>query len=126
MPKTLLFPLSLLLALFLSACAESQQTASETPFFQNPAEQGQSCRPSVDEELARLGVDQADIESVTFRRRETNFLVAGSRQRRLQGFDAWVRPKDTAGYLVVQMFVNCSVDRVYTRGNYVLTDVKHY
>lgn len=126
MPRFALIPMLLLCGLSLASCAGQDGPPPEGPAVLDPMEQGQSCRPQVDQQLASLDVAQDDVESVTFRRRESTLFMRGMRRRLIQGFNAWVRPKDIAGYLVIELSTNCTVQQAYTRGNYVLAGVAHH
>jgi hypothetical protein len=81
---------------------------------------GEHCAKVVQQELARLGVPADSIERIGYTPRER--LSFGFEPRTI-GYDAWVRPKGVAGYLIIEMFINCNVGQVYTRGDYNLPGV---
>jgi hypothetical protein len=106
----------------LSACGEPDQT----PSLVDPTEKGESCEPNVQQELARLNVAESDVEKIVFQQRIARVNRGGKRIRQVIGFDAWVRPIGVKGHLVVEMYVNCRVQRSYTTGEYNLPGLPNH
>lgn len=77
-------------------------------------DEGRRCRPAVAEFLEQRGIAPDSIERITFEERTSPSLS----NPRLIGFDAWVRPKDVKGYLVINMGLGCGIQRAYTTGDY--------
>ena len=95
-------------------------------FYPDRFSDGGYCLPAVEKQLVKLGVPTDSVESVYFERREQRDSLRRGGVRRIVGYDAWVRPKDTKGYLVLQLFVNCSLQQAYTRGEYQVAGVPAY
>lgn len=95
-------------------------------FYPDRFSDGGYCLPAVEKQLGELGVPTDSVESVYFERREQRDSRNRGGVRRVIGYDAWVRPKDTKGYLVLQLFVNCELQQAYTRGEYQVAGVPAY
>ena len=53
-------------------------------------------------------------------------VIGAFNNRRLIGFDAWVRPVEDNGYLVIQLGIGCGVQQIYTTGDYSRQGADHY
>ena len=80
--------------------------------------QDHPCSQTVREKLAELGIDA--IKGVSIYRREVRRRVNNSVRKELKGYKAWVVPLDGKGNLVMDLFLNCRVQRVYTSGGFTL------
>ena len=78
------------------------------------------CSESVREKLIELGIDLDDVKGVSIYRREVRRRVGNRVRKQLRGYKAWVMPLDEKGNLVMDLFLNCQVQRVYTRGGFIL------
>ncbi len=92
------------------------------PLFATPAE-ALDCSRKAQQELARLGLGEADITSIRYVQKynpnENGPDVLGVR--------AWVRLKAcSTGYLVIDMTRTCFVRQSYTRGECRLESVTAY
>ena len=76
------------------------------------------CSQAVHEKLGELGIDE--IKGVSIYRREVQRRVNNRVRRDLKGYKAWVVPLDGKGNLVMDLFLNCRVQRVYTSGGFTL------
>ena len=76
------------------------------------------CSQSVREKLAELGIDA--IKGVSIYRREVRRRMNNRVRKELKGYKAWVVPLDGKGNLVMDLFLNCRVQRVYTSGGFTL------
>ncbi|MEX0923351.1 MAG: hypothetical protein WDZ84_11290 [Rhodovibrionaceae bacterium] len=110
MPKLLSLP-ALLLGLTAAAPA-----LADYPFTYD---EGRRCRPAVADYLADLRIAPESIEAITFKEKTSPSLSFP----RLIGFDAWVRPRDIKGYLVLVMGLGCGLQRAYTTGDYEVEGV---
>ena len=117
-----------ILAAALVAPVLSAQADDDRPsrFYPDRFSDGGYCLPAVEKQLVKLGVPTDSVESVYFQRREQRDSRNRGGVRRVIGYDAWVRPKDTKGYLVLQLFVNCELQQAYTRGEYQVAGVPAY
>ncbi len=82
-------------------------------------DQGRRCRPAVAQYLEELRIAPESIEKIYFEERTSPSLTFP----RLLGFDAWVRPRDIKGYLVISMGLGCGIQRAYTTGDYEVEGV---
>ena len=73
-----------------------------------PPGQDQVCRAAVRGALAEKNVTEEWIRRVHYQ--PVRF------GNRLQGFEAWVYPKDGDGALVVELSAECQVTRIWARG----------
>lgn len=81
----------------------------------------QPCGRAVRAKLAELGVAPDTVESIRIYRREVRRRVnRGNDREELKGYTAWVVPRDGKGNLVMDLFLNCRVQRVYTTGGFAL------
>jgi hypothetical protein len=78
------------------------------------------CSQAVREKLVELGIDPDAIKGVSIYRREVRRRVNNRLRRELKGYKAWVVPLDGKGNLVMDLFLNCRVQRVYTSGGFTL------
>lgn len=78
------------------------------------------CSQNVHEKLLELGIDPDAIKGVTIQRREVRRRVNNRVRKELKGYKAWVVPLDGKGNLVMDLFLNCRVQRVYTSGGFTL------
>ncbi len=76
------------------------------------------CSQAVREKLVELGIDA--IKSVSIYRREVRRRFNRRTSEQLVGYKAWVVPLDGKGNLVMDLFLNCRVQRVYTSGGFTL------
>ena len=79
-----------------------------------------TCGKAIRAELGRLGIDPESVKGVYVQRRELRRRLDSQLGRNLIGYTAWVTPKVGKGNLVMDLFVNCRVQRVYTTGGYQL------
>ncbi|MDJ0609228.1 MAG: hypothetical protein QNJ67_09650 [Kiloniellales bacterium] len=82
------------------------------PLAQLPPRERQLCRDAVNDALASKNVGKDWIESIRFR--EVRGTTRG--RGRLVGFEAWVRPKEGGGAIVVELSVACQVTSIWARG----------
>jgi hypothetical protein len=78
------------------------------------------CSQTVREKLVELGIDPDAIKGVSIYRREVRRRMNNRVRRELKGYKAWVVPLDGKGNLVMDLFLNCRVQRVYTSGGFTL------
>ncbi len=78
------------------------------------------CGQQVREKLVELGIDPDAIKSVSIYRREVRRRFNRRTSEQLVGYKAWVVPLDGKGNLVMDLFLNCRVQRVYTSGGFTL------
>ena len=91
--------------------------AADYPFT---FDEGRRCRPAVADFLRDLAIPEETIESITFKEKTSPSLTFP----RLIGFEAWVRPRDIKGYLVVHLGVGCGIQRAHTTGDYEVEGVR--
>lgn len=117
-------------ALFAAALAlpGAVQAQDDRPskFYPDRFSDGTYCLPAVERQLIDLGIPGETIESVYFDRREQRDWRSHGSTRRIIGYDAYVRPKNVKGYLVLQLFVNCEPQQAYTRGAYRVAGLPAY
>lgn len=106
----------LFVAVLLLGLLPSSPAAADYPFT---FDEGRRCAPVVARFLEDRGISEDSIEGITFTERTS----PGFSFQRLLGFDAWVRPKDIKGYLVIAMGLGCGVQRAYTTGDYELEGI---
>jgi len=82
--------------------------------------QDHACSQNVREKLVELGVDPDGVKGVTIQRREVRRRVGNRVRKQLVGYKAWVVPSDGKGNLVMDLFLNCRVQRVYATGGFTL------
>ena len=82
--------------------------------------QDHPCSQSVRSKLAELGIDPDAIKGVSIYRNEVRRRVSNRVRKELKGYKAWVVPLDGKGNLVMDLFLNCRVQRVYTSGGFTL------
>ena len=115
-----------LLLCALTACssepAEDIGTEAEVPAQTdwNIASQNHRCDPSVREKVIELGIDPDSVKSISTHRREVRRRTNNRVRRQQVGYTAWVRTHDQSGNLVMDLFLNCRVQRYYTRGGFAL------
>ena len=111
-----------LVALVLSSMIAGSGTPGET-VAQTTLEgssKGHGCSQSVRQKLVELGIDPMDIKGVSIKRREVRRRANKRVRRQHLGYKAWVVPRDGKGNLVMDLFLNCRVQRVYTSGGFTL------
>ena len=101
------------------ATAGAPDTVFAGTLFQGSAKD-HPCGQTVREKLVELGIDPGDIKGVSIYRREVRRRVNNRVRRDLKGYKAWVVPLDGKGNLVMDLFLNCRVQRVYTSGGFIL------
>ncbi len=96
--------------LFLAAC--DGVSFGRDPLAQLPPRERQACRDAVNNALAERNVREDWIKSINFRE------VRGSTRGRgrLIGFEAWVRPREGGGAIVVELSMACQVTSIWARG----------
>ena len=102
--------------------AEDMGTEAEVPTQTgwNIASQNHRCEPNVREKLLELGIDPESVKGISIHRREVRRRINSRVRRQQLGYTAWVRPHDESGNLVMDLFLNCRVQRYYTRGGFTL------
>ena len=98
-------------AFFLLSACEGVSFGRD-PLAQLPPRERQACRDAVSDALARKNVGKDWIESIRFR--EVRGTTRG--RGRLVGFQAWVRPKEGGGAIVVELSKACQVTNIWARG----------
>lgn len=101
----------LFVAILLCGLLPFAPAAADYPFTHD---EGRRCAPTVARFLEDHNVPEESIARIFFNERTS----PGFSFQRLIGFDAWVRPKDIKGYLVIVMGLGCGVQRAYTTGDY--------
>ena len=96
----------------------SDEAFAQTPFKSSTTDH--PCSESVEEKLIELGIDLDDVKGISIYRREVRRQLRNRVRRQLKGYRAWVMPLDEKGNLVMDLFLNCQVQRVYTRGGFIL------
>ncbi len=115
-----------LLLCALTACssepAEDIGTEAEVPAQTDwsIASQNHRCDPSVREKVIELGIDSNSVKGISTHRREVRRRTNNRVRRQQVGYTAWVRTHDQSGNLVMDLFLNCRVQRYYTRGGFAL------
>ena len=84
------------------------------------AAQNHPCGQNVREKLFELGIDPDDVKGISIQRREVRRRINNRVRRQHMGYTAWVRPHDGMGNLVMDLFLNCRVQRYHTRGGFTL------
>jgi hypothetical protein len=107
----------LFVAMLLGGLLPSSPAAADYPFTYD---QGRRCAPEVTRFLQDLEIPEESIERITFREKTSPSLSFP----RLIGFEAWVRPRDIKGYLVIVMGLGCGIQRAYTTGDYEVEGVR--
>lgn len=101
----------LFVAILLGGLLPSTPAAADYPFT---FDEGRRCAPAVARFLEDRGIPEDSIERIYFKER----ISPGFSFQRILGFDAWVRPRDIKGYLVIVMGLGCGIQRAYTTGDY--------
>ncbi len=115
-----------LLLYALAACssqpAENTDTEAEVsaPTVLKSAAQNHRCAQNVREKLFELGIDPDNVKAISIHRREVRRRINNRVRMQHLGYTAWVRPHDERGNLVMDLFLNCRVQRYYTRGGFTL------
>ncbi len=99
------------------ATAGAPDTVFAGTLFQGSAKD-HPCDQTVREKLVELGIDA--IKGVSIYRREVRRRFNRQTSEQLVGYKAWVVPLDGKGNLVMDLFLNCRVQRVYTSGGFTL------
>ncbi len=81
-----------------------------------------SCGQTVNTELHRLGIGDEQINKVSLIVRKDTVVENSV----VVGVHAWVDLKSCEGYLIVDMFPECRVRQVYTRGECQIPGVKSF
>ena len=98
-------------ALLMTAACDNVSFGRD-PLAQLPPRERQACRDAVNNALAKKNVGKDWIESIRFR--EVRGTTRG--RGRLVGFQAWVRPKEGGGAIVVELSMACQVTNIWARG----------
>jgi len=88
----------------------------------NIASQNHRCERNVREKLLELGIDPDSVKGISIHRREVRRRINNRVRRQHMGYTAWVRPHDERGNLVMDLFLNCRVQRYYTRGGFTFSE----
>ena len=107
----------LFVAILLCGLLPSSPAAADYPFT---ADEGRRCAPEVTRFLQDHRVPEGSIAHITFTEKTSPSLSFP----RLIGFEAWVRPKDIKGYLVIVMGLGCGIQRAYTTGDYAVEGIR--
>jgi hypothetical protein len=108
----LLRPAAGLLCLSLWACEGVQVGGDALSMNLTPA-QAQVCRDAVRDAMAARNVTPEWIRRVHYQAIRSSTRTGSTR---VQGFEAWVFPKDGGGTIIVELSPNCQVTRVWARG----------
>jgi hypothetical protein len=100
--------------LFLTLCAcEGVQVGGDALSMNLPPRQAQVCRDAVRDAMAERNVTAEWIRRVHYQAIRSSTRTGSTR---LQGFEAWVFPKDGGGTIIVELSTSCRVTRVWARG----------
>ncbi len=88
----------------------SQPAQAVTIYESNP--RPQRCLPTVEKEIRRIRLPQSRIDLIQLSKVERD----SREQRRVDGFNAWIRLIDCPGSVIIDMDRNCRVRQVYVNG----------
>lgn len=111
---------------FLSACVAPtpQPVAANAAVVESYGFPSRSpCAGIVAGKLIGLGLDSDSVSSISYERREQ---VDGNGDRRLLGWNAWVRLDGTDGALIMRLDTRCYLEEAYTRFGLSIDGLESY